>query len=92
MGGFLARVRAGGGAILWHLDDQGKLAILPVRVGLSDGQRTEVRGEGLEAGMQVIIGVVQTAEQGGAGAAPSSPFQAPAGGGGGGARFRPGGF
>jgi HlyD family secretion protein len=84
-GGFMARMRANGGAMLWRLDPNGKLAVVPVKVGLSDGQRTEVSGEGLTDGMQIIIGVTQTAEQQPAG----SPFQAPASGGGRG--FRPGG-
>ena len=56
-----------------------------MRVGLSDGQRTEVSGEGLAEGMQIIIGVTQTAEQQPSG----SPFQAS---GSGNRGFRPGGF
>jgi hypothetical protein len=83
-------MRAGGGAVLWHLDDQGKLAVIPVKVGLSDGQRTEVTGDKLADGMQIIVGVNQadqTATQ------PSSPFQSQSSGGGGSrGGFRPGGF
>ena len=89
MGGMFARIRAGGGAILWYVDDLGKLAIRPVRLGLSDGQRTEVKGEGLTEGMAVIIGTVLAADQ--TSAQPASPFQAPSSSGG--SRFRgPGGF
>ena len=88
MGAMFGRMRAGGGAVLWHVDDLGKLAVLPVRVGLTDGQRTEVKGEGLTEGMSIIIGTVQ-AEQ--AGAQPASPFQSQPQGGGS-TRFRPGGF
>jgi HlyD family secretion protein len=87
MGAMFNRMRAGGGAVLWHVDDLGKLSILPVHIGLTDGQRTEVKGEGLAEGMSVIIGTVQ-AEQS---TQPASPFQSqPTGGGS--MRFRPGGF
>ena len=82
---FMARMRANGGAMLWRIDAEGKLAVAPVRVGLTDGQRTEVSGEGLSEGMEIIIGLMQTAEQQPSG----SPFQS---GGGSSRGFRPGGF
>jgi HlyD family secretion protein len=48
----------------------GKLAMMPVRPGITDGQYTEVRGPFLEEGMQVIAGMSQAA------ATPSTnPFQ-----------------
>jgi HlyD family secretion protein len=47
---------AGGGGSLWTLDANKTLKRIPVRVGLSNGQRTQVSGTGLAAGMQVIIG------------------------------------
>lgn len=65
---------------LWHLDRDGRLTVTPVRVGVSDGQRTAVEGPGVTEGMQVIVGVTQGQD----GTAPTSPFQAPAQGG-----FRP---
>jgi HlyD family secretion protein len=46
----------GGAGSLWTLDANEKLTRLSVRVGLSDGQRTQVSGTGLAAGTQVIIG------------------------------------
>lgn len=58
-------------AILWYVDGNGRLARLPVRTGLTDGQRTGISGEGLKEGMNVIIGVTQS----GASAQSSSPFQ-----------------
>ncbi len=76
MGGMFERVRAGGGAILWYVDDLGKVAVRPVRLGLTDGQRTEIEGQGLTEGMAVIIGTVLAADQ--TSAQPASPFQAPA--------------
>jgi HlyD family secretion protein len=84
-----ARGRAGSAAVLWHLDAQGKLATLPVRLGLSDGQHTEVVGEGLSEGLQVIV-AVQSADASAAGpTGTANPFQpAPQPG----PRFRPGGF
>src|SRR5262245_8540649 len=71
-------------AMLWYLDDQGKLQVARVHTGLSDGQRTEVKGEKVKEGMQVIIGVTQTDASTGS----SNPFQpqAPA------TPRRPGGF
>lgn len=62
-------------ATLWHLDASGKLLPLPVRTGLSDGQRTEVQGAGLTPGMQVIVGS-NGATSGAAGASSmSNPLQ-----------------
>jgi HlyD family secretion protein len=43
-------------ATLWRVDPSGKLVAVPVHPGLSDGQKTEVQGPGLEDGMQVIVG------------------------------------
>ena len=47
---------AGGFGTVWILDANKKLKPIRVRVGLSDGQRTQVTGQGLAAGMQVVIG------------------------------------
>ncbi len=44
---------------LWYLDEAGKLTILPVRTGISDGQNTEITGRDIEEGMQVVVGVTQ---------------------------------
>jgi HlyD family secretion protein len=52
--------RVGGGVgssgTLYTLDATGKLKAIRVRVGLSDGQRTQVTSDSLQAGMQVIVG------------------------------------
>jgi HlyD family secretion protein len=66
----------------WH---NGTLKAIPVRVGLTDGVMTEVRGDGLEAGLPVIAGV-QTADA--AAPAGANPLQPRFGGG---ATRRPGG-
>lgn len=42
---------------LWKLDDEGRLAALPVILGSNDSTHTEVRGRGIEDGMQVITGM-----------------------------------
>ena len=70
---------------LWTLAANGNLKRVAVRIGLSDGQRTQVSGSGLVTGMQVIVGstVAGTA----APAAPSANPLTPQRGGGG----RPGG-
>lgn len=44
---------------LWVLKN-GKPEALPVTVGLTDGQSTEVSGEGIHEGLQVIVGVEDT--------------------------------
>lgn len=73
-------------AMLWYLDSAGKLAVMPVRTGITDGQRTEVSGPNLKEGMQVIIGVMQTNSA----STPNSPFQPGGPGGGPRMRFGPG--
>ncbi|MEJ2084698.1 MAG: efflux RND transporter periplasmic adaptor subunit [Acidobacteriota bacterium] len=57
--------------VLWALAEDGKPFPVPVRVGLSDGQFTEVFGEGLSEGMQLIVGVTASA-----GEEAASPFGA----------------
>lgn len=52
---------AGSAGTLYALDATGKLQELRVRVGLSDGQRTQVTGASLTAGMQVIVGTTSAA-------------------------------
>lgn len=42
---------------LWYLDAQGEIQMLRVQTGITDGSQTEIIGEGLEVGMQVISGV-----------------------------------
>ena len=67
--------RAGGGqqtrGRLWALAD-GKPRAIEVSVGLSDGSMTEVSGEGVSEGMEVIVG-----QQGGAGSAAPAQKGAP---------------
>jgi HlyD family secretion protein len=70
------RPAAGGGAVaagrgmLWRADAGGKLVGVPVEIGLTDGQFTEVRGESLEEGAQVVAGVTGSGQ-----ASTSNPFQ-----------------
>jgi HlyD family secretion protein len=59
--------------LLWTRNAKGKLVTLRVQVGLSDGQRTEVRGAGVTPGMQVLIGTSSSATT--ATSSASSPFQ-----------------
>lgn len=73
---------SGGFGTLWTLDSNQKLKRIPVRVGLTDGQRTQVSGTGVVAGLQVIIG--STAPAATAPTAPSANPLAPTGRGGGG--------
>ena len=48
-------------SFLYYLDDEGRLSMMPVRPGITDGQFTEVRGPLLEAGRQVVTGMSQAA-------------------------------
>jgi HlyD family secretion protein len=64
-GGTANRSRSTGGrpgaAQLWYVGPDGKAAVARVRTGLSDGQNTEVIGQNIKEGMQVIIGTNTTA-------------------------------
>jgi HlyD family secretion protein len=57
---------------VYVLGADGKPQAVPVRLGISDGSMTEVIGDGLQPGQEVIVGL-----QGGA---PSTPRAAPSGG------------
>lgn len=52
---------AGSIGTLYTLDKTGKLKAIRVRVGLADGQRTQVTSDSLVVGMQVIVGSATTA-------------------------------
>ncbi len=55
------RSRGRGFGRLWVLDEKGRLMVIPVRTGISDGRMTEiVGGRGIKEGMKVIIGVVES--------------------------------
>jgi HlyD family secretion protein len=61
---------------LWSVDAQGQLAKHVVTTGLSDGQRTQVQGDGLVAGMPIVIGSSTPGAAPAAGAAgTSNPLQ-----------------
>ena len=58
---------------LWYLDENGALNMSRARLGITDGQMTQVTGRGLEAGMQIIAGV--TAGTSTASTESTNPFQ-----------------
>jgi HlyD family secretion protein len=58
--------------MLWFTDADGKLDVMFVRTGITDGTSTEISGREIEAGMQVIAGVTTSATPA---AAANSPFQ-----------------
>ena len=67
---------SGSAGTLWYLDETGKLAAARVRTGLNDGQRTQVQGQGIEAGMKVIVGAASgTASAAAATPATTNPLQ-----------------
>jgi HlyD family secretion protein len=51
----------GGGPRLYYLDGQGRLAVAPVRTGLTDGQFTGVEAPALSEGLQVVAGLNDSA-------------------------------
>lgn len=72
---------------LYTREPSGKLRVIRVRTGLTDGQRTQVSGEGVAEGMQVVIGSSGGAEAAAAPAPTSSPLTPTRGGPGGRRRF-----
>lgn len=58
--------------MLWTLNENGQLDMVPVRIGISDGTNTVVMGRNLKAGLKVIAGVSSRASST---STPSSPFQ-----------------
>jgi HlyD family secretion protein len=66
------RTTSGGRATLWYLAEGRTLRPLRVRLGISDGQRTVVTGDGLSKGMQIIVGTQTSAAATGTN---TSPFQ-----------------
>lgn len=61
-------------AVLYTLDEKGRLSAVRVRKGLTDGQYTEVQGPTLEEGMQIIAAVTSgTSATSGAAANPLQP-------------------
>ena len=75
---------AGGVGRLWVLNEKGGPAAVRVRTGITDGQRTQVTGDGITEGASVIVGTGTAATATGAGA--TNPFQQQQG------PRRPGGF
>jgi HlyD family secretion protein len=59
---------------LWYLDSTKVLKPVRVHVGLSDGTHTQVTGNGLQEGMQIIVGA-NTGTTAPATAASSNPLQ-----------------
>ena len=58
---------------LFYLDAQGRLAVAPVRAGLTDGKLTEVEGPAVAEGLRVVTGT--TGEASLTANAGSNPFQ-----------------
>jgi HlyD family secretion protein len=59
-------------AKIWVKDGEGVKPI-EVRAGLTDGTSTEITGEGVTEGMEVVVGEIQ-APAGGAAATSTNPF------------------
>jgi len=62
-------------AMLWFLDDSGRLTATRIVKGVSDGRMTEVvKGRGVEEGMQVIVAVNEIEEGGSSNPLATGPF------------------
>ncbi|MEA3408718.1 MAG: efflux RND transporter periplasmic adaptor subunit [Candidatus Eisenbacteria bacterium] len=71
MGGMGGGASDDSSAMLWYLDDKGRLSATRIVKGVTDGRMTEVvRGRDVEEGLQVIIGVTEPEEDNG----PSNPL------------------
>jgi HlyD family secretion protein len=68
-------------ATLWYLDSAKTLEPLRVHTGLSDGSRTQVTGNGIKEGMQIIVGA-STGTDTGPAASAKNPLQPQQSGGG----------
>ena len=60
---------------VWVLDENGKPKAVSVVVGLADPQLTEVSGEGLSEGLDVIVGVDESNKKTSTPASGANPFQ-----------------
>jgi HlyD family secretion protein len=56
--------------LLWYVDADGKVNATPVQTGVSDSQSTEIRGDGIREGMEIIAAVTSASTSG-----TSNPFQ-----------------
>jgi HlyD family secretion protein len=70
--GSLPRRQPPESASLWYVDAAGALGVARVRTGITDGQHTEVAGEGVTDGLEVITGVTSTDT---AASGSANPFQ-----------------
>jgi HlyD family secretion protein len=85
-----AGARRAAGARVWTADATGKLTAVPVKAGLSDGQKTQIEGSSIHEGEQVVISLgtttAQPAQQASTTNNPLAPQRGPGGPGRGGAR------
>lgn len=58
-GGTGANNRNRNSGVLYYLDEKGKLAMKRVRTGITDGKRTEIKGQDLTEGLEVISRATQ---------------------------------
>ena len=61
-------------ALVWYLDEKGKLAFAPVRKGATDGKNTEVLEGPLKEGMQVIVSLSASATASGTSSERTNPL------------------
>ena len=67
---------------IWTTDAAGSLVKHDVRIGLTDGTRTQVDGQGLDAGAKIVIGTIQPGSTPAATTTTKNPLQGQTTGGG----------
>lgn len=60
---------------VWLVDAAGHLIPHRVRTGINDGQKTQITGRELDAGMNVVVGISTGGAAGAAGSTTANPFQ-----------------
>jgi HlyD family secretion protein len=63
------------GSVVWQADSNGKLTRIPVTTGITDGQQTQIAGQGLVAGTEVVVGTQGAQSTARTSSGTSSPFQ-----------------
>jgi HlyD family secretion protein len=67
--------RPGSFALLWTVDTEGTLTAHPVKLGISDGQRTEIISKDLKPGESIVVGTTTPGADATATATTNNPLQ-----------------
>ena len=45
--------------VIWVAETDGRVRAVPVSVGVDDGVRTEIMGDGFESSMPIVVGTIR---------------------------------